>query len=92
SETDHTIDAALGGPTATDNLAYLCRSHHALKGNSDWAVKQLAGGVLEWTSPTGRIYIDLPPDLLPELRATRPKPKRKVQFEPAIEEPELHPF
>lgn len=97
SELDHTIDAALGGPTATDNLAHLCRSHHALKGNSDWAVKQLAGGVLEWTSATGRIYIDLPPDLLPELRASRPKPKRKVQFEPAIEEPAvekpaLHPF
>ncbi|WP_370651858.1 hypothetical protein [Microbacterium sp.] len=31
-----------------------------LKHNTAWTVKQLPGGVLEWTSPTGRIYIDTP--------------------------------
>ncbi len=30
-DVDHTIDAAHGGETRTDNLAQLCRSHHTLK-------------------------------------------------------------
>ncbi|MBP6684820.1 MAG: HNH endonuclease, partial [Leucobacter sp.] len=71
SEIDHTVDAALGGPTATDNLAHLCLMHHILKGESDWTVIQRDGGVLEWTSPTGRKYVERPPDLLPELRSAR---------------------
>jgi len=32
-----------------------------LKHHSPWHVQQRAGGVLEWTSPTGRTYIDEPP-------------------------------
>lgn len=55
-ETDHTIDAALGGPTAVWNLAHLCQRHHSMKQFTPWRVRQLTGGVLEWTSPTGRIY------------------------------------
>lgn len=57
---DHTIDAARGGPTATDNLAYLCRSHHTLKHHSGWRVQQESGGVLRWISPAGRTHIDRP--------------------------------
>ena len=26
-----------------------------------WQVRQLPGGVLEWTSPLGRVYTDEPP-------------------------------
>ncbi|GAA1991958.1 HNH endonuclease signature motif containing protein [Microbacterium pumilum] len=57
---DHTHDAARGGATSHCNLAHLCKRHHTLKHNSHWRVRQLEGGVLEWTSPTGRIYTDLP--------------------------------
>jgi hypothetical protein len=57
---DHTRDAALGGPTQDDNLENLCRGHHVVKHQTRWRVRQLAGGVLEWTSPTGRIYEDHP--------------------------------
>lgn len=57
---DHTIDAALGGETSIRNLSHLCRRHHVLKHSSSWTVRQLDGGVLEWTSPTGRIYADVP--------------------------------
>lgn len=57
---DHTQDAALGGETRTDNLAHLCRGHHTLKHHSDWTVEQGEGGVLTWTSPTGREHIDRP--------------------------------
>lgn len=58
---DHTIDAAKGGLTATDNLAHLCRGHHLLKHHSDWGVEQQSGGILKWVSPTGRGYLDRPP-------------------------------
>ncbi|MCR2817499.1 HNH endonuclease [Microbacterium sp. zg.Y1090] len=57
---DHTIDHAHGGPTAIANLAHFCRRHHSGKHHSPWRVQQDAGGVLRWTSPTGRVYIDRP--------------------------------
>ena len=57
---DHTKDAAHGGKTRICNLAHLCRRHHILKHHTPWRVRQLADGVLEWTSPTGRIYRDIP--------------------------------
>lgn len=82
SEIDHTFDAALGGHTATDNLAHLCRRHHTLKGNSDWTVEQRAGGVLDWTSPTGRTYTDRPPDRLPERRTLHASRRGRVRFVP----------
>lgn len=61
SDVDHTVDAARGGPTAHSNLAHLCRRHHTLKHETSWRVRQLGGGVLEWTGPTRRTYRDRPP-------------------------------
>ncbi|UWF76609.1 HNH endonuclease signature motif containing protein [Microbacterium neungamense] len=58
---DHHQDAALGGATRADNLGDFCRRHHVLKHCAPWHVRQLPGGLMEWTSPTGRIYIDQPP-------------------------------
>ncbi|GAB2709456.1 hypothetical protein BKA24_002577 [Microbacterium marinum] len=55
-EVDHTLDAALGGATKTSNLAHLCQRHHSMKQFTAWRVRQLKGGVLEWTSPLGRTY------------------------------------
>ncbi|WP_061682867.1 HNH endonuclease signature motif containing protein [Microbacterium laevaniformans] len=55
-EIDHTIDHARGGPTALWNLAHLCQRHHSMKQFTAWRVRQHPGGVLEWTSPTGRLY------------------------------------
>jgi len=55
-EIDHTIDAANGGPTALWNLAHLCQRHHSMKQFTLWRVRQRKGGILEWTSPSGRIY------------------------------------
>ncbi|SDQ31154.1 HNH endonuclease signature motif containing protein [Microbacterium sp. cf332] len=58
---DHTIDHALGGLTHVSNLAHLCQRHHSMKQFTRWQVRQRGGGVLEWTSPLGRIYReDLP--------------------------------
>lgn len=77
-EIDHTVDAALGGPTACCNLAHLCQRHHSMKQFTPWRVRQLRGGVLEWTSPLGRIY-----------REDAPTPT--VWFAPAATPPEIQP-
>lgn len=58
---DHGRDWALGGTTCAHNLHHLCRRHHTLKHATPWQVRNLGGGILEWTSPTGRVYIDDPP-------------------------------
>ncbi|MDJ1113295.1 HNH endonuclease [Microbacterium dauci] len=55
-EVDHNVDHALGGKTHTCNLCHLCQRHHSMKQFTCWRVRQLSGGVLEWTSPLGRIY------------------------------------
>ena len=57
---DHTVAAEHDGPTEVTNLAHLCRRHHTLKHHSAWQVKQTPDGILHWTSPTGKVYPDLP--------------------------------
>jgi hypothetical protein len=63
-DADHTIDHQYGGPTATCNLAHLCRRHHTLKGSTAWRVEQRDAGILVWTSPAGRAYTDTPAPML----------------------------
>ncbi|MCR2813524.1 HNH endonuclease [Microbacterium sp. zg.Y1090] len=66
---DHTIDAARGGPTRVTNLANLCPGrHHPLKHGTAWSVVHKPDGILEWTSPAGRVYVDVPRRML-EFRA-----------------------
>lgn len=73
-DVDHTHDAALGGQTHIDNLAHLCRRHHTLKHATDWQVRQVGGGTLEWTSPTGLVYIDVPSSTLRFIPSGDPPP------------------
>lgn len=78
-ETDHTVDWAKSGPTSIDNLAHLCRTHHALKHPSipeehRWTAKQLPDWSVEWTSPLGRSRVDRPP--------------RRVMFMPSDPDPD----
>ncbi|WP_431796048.1 DUF222 domain-containing protein [Microbacterium enclense] len=70
-EVDHTRDHALGGPTDTTNLAHLCQRHHTQKQFTRWKVRQHPGGILEWTSPTGRVYVDEPLPYSPAVRFLR---------------------
>ncbi|MCZ4067450.1 DUF222 domain-containing protein [Microbacterium sp. H37-C3] len=64
-EIDHTIAASDGGATHVCNLANLCKRHHDVKHHTRWHVRQLPGGKLVWTSPTGRVYReDAPPPLV----------------------------
>ncbi|MDN3309805.1 DUF222 domain-containing protein [Microbacterium oryzae] len=86
SDADHTVDHALGGPTCVCNLAYLCEGHHTLKHRSAWTVEQEPGGILEWTSPAGRCYENVPAPMvrfLPDEDDTRNAEGRKeVSQEP----------
>ncbi|MDD7962490.1 HNH endonuclease signature motif containing protein [Microbacterium thalli] len=63
-EIDHTHAASDGGPTHVCNLAHLCKRHHDVKHHTRWRVRQLAGGLLVWTSPTGRVYREDAPSAL----------------------------
>ncbi|MCQ1999520.1 DUF222 domain-containing protein [Arthrobacter zhaoxinii] len=73
AEIDHTIDWARGGPTDHGNLEHLCLRHHRFKTLGYWKASQPIPGVIEWTSPAGRIYrtepfLELgPPDTSPNV-------------------------
>jgi len=67
-EIDHTVDWARGGPTTTTNLSCLCQRHHSMKQFAGWSVRQIDGGVLEWTSPLGAVYVDEPAAYPPAVR------------------------
>jgi hypothetical protein len=58
-EIDHTVDWQFGGQTALANLAPFCKGHHRVKHHGGWEVTQVegSGGVMSWTSPTGRRYL-----------------------------------
>lgn len=65
-EHDHNHDHAKGGATDVTNLALLCTGHHPIKhpdldDDTRWTARQLDDGLIEWTSPLGRVYIDRPP-------------------------------
>jgi hypothetical protein len=58
-EHDHQAEAQgrpQPGPTATWNLACLCRFHHRLKTFTAWRYRMVEPGVFEWTSPHGHRY------------------------------------
>ena len=56
SEIDHTLEWGEGGDTHHGNLAHLCRRHHRFKTLGFWKASQPAPGIMEWTSPGGRVY------------------------------------
>ena len=72
ADIDHTFAASHGGATCDGNLGNFCRRHHTCKHHTAWRVRQLGHGVIEWTGPTGRRYLDRPP--------------AAVRFVPAIDE------
>jgi 5-methylcytosine-specific restriction endonuclease McrA len=56
---DHEADAEgrpQPGPTRTDNLAALCRTHHRLKTHTAWRYAMTSPGCFEWTSPHGHRF------------------------------------
>ncbi|MEB4616628.1 HNH endonuclease signature motif containing protein [Leucobacter sp. M11] len=63
---DHSVPWDAGGETCHDNLAFLCRTHHTMKGRGDpgttgpgtthkgWTLLDNVNGVLEWETLSGR--------------------------------------
>lgn len=78
-EVDHQQDYARGGRTSRANLAHLCQRHHSMKQFTAWTPRQLHGGLIEWTSPLGRVYTDRPPVPVTFL----PDPQRGTAGDPA---------
>jgi 5-methylcytosine-specific restriction endonuclease McrA len=57
-DTDHVIPYSEGGPTASDNLAPLCRRHHRLKTHhGGWGYTVLEPGAYLWSSPHGYQFL-----------------------------------
>ncbi|WP_162240176.1 HNH endonuclease signature motif containing protein, partial [Rathayibacter sp. Leaf296] len=61
SDVDHGVEWQHEGHTDADNLAHLCRHHHRLRHTTTWRVHHRRGGILDWTSPTGRHHLTRPP-------------------------------
>jgi hypothetical protein len=74
-EIDHTQAWEHGGPTDCDNLSHLCPEHHRSKHETTWQAKQLAGGIIQWTSPDGRSYVTEPEIRLPLPPKSPPEPQ-----------------
>jgi hypothetical protein len=64
-ELDHRLAWADGGLTTEANMQALCPRHHHLKHETRWQVHRWPDGSTRWISPTGRSYLQPPPDPLP---------------------------
>jgi hypothetical protein len=56
TDADHVIPYPIG-PTATDNLAPLCRHHHQHKTHARWRYRRLGRTTYLWTSPHGLMFL-----------------------------------
>ncbi len=57
-DNDHVIPYSEGGPTASDNIAPLCRRHHRLKTHhGGWGYTVLEPGSYLWSSPHGYQFL-----------------------------------
>jgi hypothetical protein len=59
-EPDHVIPFSRGGPTAIWNLASICKHHHRVKHEANWALTMSRDGECTWTDPFGRQYATHP--------------------------------
>ncbi|NNM44767.1 HNH endonuclease signature motif containing protein [Knoellia koreensis] len=70
---DHVVPWPIG---ATDpaNLICLCRRHHRIKQRQGWQAILLAGGIVQWTDPTGKHTTTNPADHLDRTTLTTEVP------------------
>jgi hypothetical protein len=59
-EPDHVIPFSRGGPTAIWNLSSICKHHHRVKHEANWALTMSRDGQCTWTDPFGRQYATHP--------------------------------
>ncbi len=82
---DHGVKYEHTGRTRLGDLCCLCEFHHRIKDNeaSGWRMRQLDGGVIEWTSPTGHTYCTDPPAIGP-IADDPPAVGPKAEHPPAV--------
>ena len=92
---DHTVPFGRGpdgGATALRNLGAQCRTDHLLKTNGDFRVRQLPGGVFEWTSRTGHTYRRESDGAITHLGRTEPRrPRTTATNAPHLTDPMAEP-
>jgi hypothetical protein len=64
TDLDHTVPFHRGGLTCSCNIGGFCRTHHQVKQQPGWTVRQPAPGYFEITTPAGRSYT-IGPDTYP---------------------------
>ena len=57
---DHTVAHADGGATRIGNLAHHCPAHHRFKHHTRVQMRNLPGGDIEMTTPSGKVYVTRP--------------------------------
>jgi hypothetical protein len=60
SDFEHAIPFEKGGRTCACNAGARSRACHRVKQTKGWAVRQLRPGWHQWSTPTGRVYIQEP--------------------------------
>jgi len=60
ADLDHTRPWHKGGPTCPCNIGGGCRTHHQIKQQPGWTLRQPTPGHFEWTTPAGRTYTTQP--------------------------------
>jgi hypothetical protein len=87
SEIDHSRAAGFGGPTDAGNLASLCGPHHRMKHATTWKLVNRGDGILDWTSPTGKVHTTYPATTLPHPSPPGQAVDQAEQSPPAGAEP-----
>jgi len=59
-EIDHTVARVDGGITQIGNLAHHCPKHHHFKHHTRVRMRNLPGGDIEMTTPSGKVYVTRP--------------------------------
>ena len=60
ADLDHTMPWHKGGLTCPCNIGGGCRTHHKIKQQPGWTLRQPTPGHFEWTTPAGRTYTTTP--------------------------------
>jgi hypothetical protein len=60
SDVDHTVARKDGGLTRVGNLSHHCPQHHRFKHHTRVRMRNLPGGEIEMTTPSGKVYVTRP--------------------------------
>jgi hypothetical protein len=59
-DVDHNVEHSTGGKTQISNLCHLCPTCHRRRHHTRVHVHNLGNGDIEWTTPSGKVYVTHP--------------------------------